>query len=112
MSHSDSHTEQHFAKTIGAQQSRAPIGALVSFIVLILGFILFNVVEVSWISAKWKFLLTIISAVSIGLAISIVGNRMAVKRDARIAARKRSEKALIKERELVKFQATKAWLPK
>jgi protein-S-isoprenylcysteine O-methyltransferase Ste14 len=109
MSHSDSHTEQHFARTIGAKQSRAPIGALVSFLILILGFIFFNVVEVSWISTKWKIFLTVFSAISIGLAILIVGHRMAVKRDARIAARKRSEKALIKERELVKFQATKAW---
>lgn len=112
MFHSESNTEIGFAKSANVGSLLAPVGAMVSGITLICGFIMFNTFDVAWMTPFWKFSLTLVVSFIAGWVVSLLGQRWLNKLNARKQAEARAEQNLVKERELVKFIATKAWPPK
>ena len=75
-------------------------------------FVVFNMNDVAWMTPYWKIVLSIFTSIGVGLGFGLWMHRMTVRAEAKRAKSARAEQALIKERELVKFQTTKAWPPK
>jgi hypothetical protein len=94
------------------QSSGLRIGSMAGTVLLLGQFVFFNVVDIVWMSAYWKIMFSIFSSAGIGLAIGIWMHRMNVKADGAQKQKYHAEQARVKEREMVKFQATKAWPPK
>ena len=88
------------------------LGGLAGLLTLGVLFVVLNVYDMAWMTAYWKIVLSIFTSMGVGLVFGLWMHRMTLRANAKRAKSERAEQALIKERELVKFQATKAWPPK